>query len=72
MILTYFFTFFSKHRTTWQKMLRKEKMAKLKCMLRKKVHIDLKLYICRTFCDFVNFNKNIKTYWHEMKNYNFS
>ena len=36
-------------------------------MLRKKVHTNFKLYLCRTFCGFVSFNKNIKTYRHEIK-----
>ena len=31
-----------------------------------------KLYLCRTFCGLVNFDKNIKTYWHEIKTYNWS
>ena len=36
-------------------------------MLRKKAHTNFKLYLYRAFYDFVNFNKNIKTYWHEIK-----
>ena len=45
-------------------------MKKLKMYALQKRIFDSKLYLSRAFSDSVNFNKNMKTYWREIKYYN--